>query len=150
MRWAVEQDYDDLAEIMFAAIHATPSPYSEAERAAWRTVSPSGEEWNNRLLEQAVIIAEVGPKPLGFMSLRNDGYIDLAFILAEARGQGLFRQLYAQLENKARKDGMSHLTTHASLSAEGPFLSVGFVITDFEAVIVGGQTLRRTAMEKHI
>jgi putative acetyltransferase len=49
MRWAEPQDYDALGQLMFEAIHSAPSPYSEAERNAWRVEPYAGPDWHVRL-----------------------------------------------------------------------------------------------------
>ena len=150
MRWAVEQDYDQLLQLMANAIEADPSPYTLEQRRAWRSRLLTGSSWNDRLRDQAVLLAEDADGPLGFMSLKPDGYIDLAYIRSKGRGRGLFRALYTQIENRAREDGLTLLSTHASLAAEGPFRSMGFSIGDWETVTINGENLRRAAMEKRL
>jgi len=133
---------------MFDAIHAEPSPYSAAERQAWQADPYSGPDWHARLAAQHVLIAQDAGEPVGFLTLRPGGYVDLGYILSRARGHGWFRKLYEGLEEKALELGETRLHTHASLAAEGPFKAVGFHVTEHETVALNGQTLRRAAMEK--
>jgi len=148
LRWATATDYDALGQLMFTAIHAPPSPYSEAERMAWRAEPYAGPDWHARLAEQHVLIAEDNGEAVGFLTLIPGGYVDLGYILPKARGRGWFRKLYETLEHKARELGELRLHTHASLAAEGPFKAVGFHVTERETVTLNGQSLRRAAMEK--
>lgn len=149
-RKAAPSDYDALGQLMFDAIHAEPSPYSLAERKAWRADPYSGSDWHQRLSDQTVFMAEDRDGPVGFLSLTPEGYVDLGYILPRGRGQGVFRSLYERLETDAKKTGLSRLSTHASLAAEGPFLAMGFDVTKRETVEIDRQSLRRSAMEKSL
>lgn len=148
MRWAEPRDYDVLGQLMFDAIHSAPSPYSEAERTAWRGEPYAGTDWHARLARQHVLIAEDDGVPVGFLTIEPGGYIDLGYILPVARGCGWFRKLFDRVEQKARTLGETRLHTHASLAAEGPFTAVGFALTEHEVIAQNGQSLRRAAMEK--
>lgn len=150
MRWADKTDYDRLGELMFEAIHAEPSPYSAAERRAWRSEPYAGSGWHERLSSQRVLIAEENGVPVGFLTLKPGGYVDLGYILPQARGRGWFRKLAERIETEARAMGETRLHTHASLAAEGPFKALGFIVTEREVVDLGGQSLRRSAMEKSL
>lgn len=135
---------------MFDAIHADPSPYSERERAAWRAVPYAGADWHKRLAQKYVLIAESGTRAVGFLTVEPGGYIDLGYILPDARGCGWFRKLFERIEAKAQDMEEARLHTHASLAAEGPFKAVGFQVTKREIVPLNGQSLRRAAMEKRL
>lgn len=148
LRWATHDDYDALGRLMFEAIHAEPSPYSAAERRAWRSEPYAGSDWTVRLSAQRVLIAEDTDGSVGFLTLRTDGYIDLGYILLRGRGHGWFRKLHDRLERQARTDGLERLFTHASLAAERPFVAMGYSVTEREAVELNGEQLRRVAMEK--
>lgn len=135
---------------MFDAIHATPSPYSEAERQAWRAEPYVGPDWHARLARKHVLIADNAKSPIGFITVETGGYIDLGFILPQARGCGWFRKLFEKIEQKACIMGETRLHTHASLAAIGPFLSVGMHVIERETIIQNGQSLQRAAMEKRL
>jgi putative acetyltransferase len=148
LRWAVATDSAALAQVMFRAIHEGPSPYSSAERVAWLPQAHGGAGWDARLAAQNVVLAESGAGVLGFLSLCEDGYVDLAFILPDARGRGLFRALHGRIETTARDAGLGRLYTHASLMAEPVFRSYGYGLVQREVVTRGDQVLRRALMEK--
>ncbi|MFZ5964953.1 GNAT family N-acetyltransferase [Thalassococcus sp. BH17M4-6] len=149
LRPAMPADFAALGQVMFDAIRTGPCPYSEAQRAAWCPEPPGGDGWDDRLAQQAlVMLVEDAAGPAGFMTLRGDGYIDLAFLLPRARGQGQFRQLFTAVEAKALDLGMAKLETHASLMAEAPFAKMGFAVVTREEVERAGQRLRRAQMRK--
>lgn len=148
IRRAQAQDADALGEVMFDAIHKGVSKYTEAQRAAWQSTPNSGAKWAERLAEQDVWLAEEAGTALAFLTLRTDGYVDMAFVRGEAQGRGLFRRLYQKLERSALDAGHRRLWTHASLMAQPAFLAVGFRVIRHESVARLGETLDRAEMEK--
>lgn len=135
---------------MFTAIREGPSPYTAAQRAAWMTKANSGPAWATRLSQSQVFVTEDDGQITGFMTVDASGYIDLAYILPIARGQGRFALLLTAIADYARAEDMAKLWTHASLMAEPAFASHGFVVTQREIVVRDGEELRRAAMSKSL
>ncbi len=150
VRKAVPTDYDAIADVMFDAVRNGRSAYSEPQRQAWQPDDSPGPEWSKRLDEQTVFVAEDLVQLLGFMSLASEGYIDLAFIRPLAQGTGLFRRLYSEVEDLARKTKQRRLWLHASLNAQTAFSTMGFIVTRRETVEIRGQFLERFEMEKQL
>lgn len=152
---ARRDDFSGLGEIMYKAVRQGSSPYTQTQRQAWMPRPRQGAEWNERLAAQYVLKAEADAAPrdealIGFMSLRPDGYVDFAYILPEARGQGLFRTLFAAIENEAVARGLEQLTTHASLMAQPAFKAVGFETAGKETVEIDSVKLDRFEMSKNL
>jgi putative acetyltransferase len=82
------------------------------------------------------------------VGLAAQGYIDFAFIRPEAQGSGLFRRLFAMIEELALAQNEPRLWTHASLMAEGAFAAVGFAVVEREVVEIDDEGLERAKMEK--
>lgn len=148
IRWGRPEDADPLGVVMYEAIHRGDSPYSADQRRAWLPQPQAGRPWSARLARQRVAVAEAEGRPVGFMTLGDDGAIDLAFLLPEYRHQGVFRMLMDWIEAAAREAGIDQLWTHASLMAEGPFQASGFVTDQIQHVDRGGQRLTRFRMHK--
>ena len=144
-RWGGARDASALADIMFEAIHDPRSPYRPEQRAAWCPAPPSGPEWQDKLDRQSAAVVDIDG-PVGFLTLAQGGYLDLAYLTPKAQGQGYLRVLHAMIKIRARILGWQTLSTHASLSAQGPFSSLGYKIVQHEEVIRRGQTLRRAEM----
>lgn len=144
------EDYDTLGLVMFEAIRTGPSPYSEAQRLAWLAAPPKGPDWQARLARQYVVVAQPKARLAGFMTLRPDGYLDLAYITPAARGAGLFRRLYAAIEMEAKAQGLGRIKSHASLMAQPGFATLGFHVIRHEVVERAGQQLARAEMEKRL
>jgi len=150
IRTAQTEDYDALGGVMFTAIRTGPSPYTDAQRRAWNPVPHQGTAWHAKLAAQHVVMGLTDTAPAGFMSLRPDGYLDLAYILPAARGTGLFRRLYTAIEAHAKRAGLGRIWVHASLMAHPPFAAMGFVVVQHEVVTKDGETLARAEMEKRL
>ena len=151
IRWADPDEHATvLAHLMFDAVREGDSPYSTAERQAWMPQVPDPIAFADRLRSQDVAVAERHNRPAGFASLTRSGYVDLFFILPAFRGQGVFRALYRMLEDRAVDRGMARMATHASLTAQPAFQSVGFLIIQHEIVDRAGQKLKRAEMEKYL
>lgn len=150
LNWATPTDYDALGDIVFDAVRNGPSKYTDAQRAAWVPERRGGEEWAARLEGQVIAIARDNSRFVGFMSLAPKGYIDFAFIRPEAQGTGLFRRLFAMIEERALAQNEPRLWVHASLMAEPAFAAVGFTVVAREVVPIGDQKLNRAIMDKRI
>lgn len=148
IRWATEADFDELGRVMFEAVHGVRSHYSEPQKKAWVREPRKGDDWNNRLTSQAIILQEDCGSIHGFMSLALNGYIDFAYIRPTAQGTGLFKKLYKRIEQKGLEDQLDRLWVHASLLAQPAFVAVGFRIIKKEQVELGGQAFDRFEMEK--
>lgn len=149
-RHAKSQDTPALADVFFRAVREGPSPYTQAQRAAWAPRRPDPVKYAARLAPLTVVLAEEVDVITGFMGLAAGGYIDLAFILPEWRGKGIFSTLYRQTEAAARHVGETRLWTHASLVAQPAFQAMGFVVMHHEEVACSVERLSRAKMEKHL
>jgi putative acetyltransferase len=150
IRWATPEDYAGLAEVMFDAVRNGPSRYSERQRERWVPAPREGAEWVGRLDRQEIALAQAPQRILGFMSLAPGGYVDFAYVRPEAQGSGLFRRLYAAIEQRAAEEGGPRLWVHASLMAQPAFAAVGFVVVEREQVSIGDETFERFVMEKRL
>lgn len=150
IRMATQADYDRLGEVMFHAVRDSNSPYTPEQRQAWVPEVRRGAEWAKRLTGQQIFLAEAEQKIIGFISLAESGYIDLAFVVPNYQGTGLFRELYDELEKRAKEQGEKRLWVHGSIMAQPAFAAMGFDTLAEELVEVKDQTLRRFKMQKLI
>lgn len=151
IRRAQQHEYDAIGRLVFDAIHSGASLYTPEQRRAWLPEPKAGPDWQKKLEEQAVWVGHSPEKGLiGVITLRPDGYVDLAFILADWQGRGLFGRLYAALEVHARDADLDRLWVHASLHAEPAFARYGFTRLRADPVDRAGETLMRFEMEKRL
>ncbi len=140
VRPAARRDLPRLYEVFFAAVRGADL-YTVPERHAWAPKRKPGPGWVKRLERQQVWVARDLSGPIGFISLRRDGYIDYAFILPRCQGRGLLRALMAPVLAQNLD-----LSTHASLHAQPAFAALGFETHHHERVHLRGQCLRRAYM----
>ncbi len=150
IRKAAISDASVLADVFYRAVREGPSPYSQAQRAAWMPRPPGREAFAERLAAKQVLLGEDRGAIIGFMTLETGGYIDLAYILPAYRGRGVFRALFSEIETLARQENEARLWVHASLMAQPAFQAVGFLVMHHETVERAGQILARAQMEKHL
>jgi putative acetyltransferase len=120
--------------------------YTAAQLVAWSPTDAFDPSEPDDLLQQVCLVAEQDGRIAGFMSLWPDGYLDMAFVLPEARGTGVADALYAALLDHARAEGINRLTVHASHLARRFFLKRGWQVDAAEDYPLRGQTLERFAM----
>ena len=121
--------------------------YDAAQRAAWAPSSEPDQNVADKLLDQKCWVA-VGAKDeiVGFMSLRADGYLDMAFVLPEYKGRGAADALYQELISAARDAGHGRLTVHASHQGCRFFTKHGWQVDGTENYPSRGQEFLRFCM----
>lgn len=97
-----------------AIMEGTGSCLTEAERAAWAGSPEPDLSEPDKLVGQWCWIAEEDGRATGFMSLCQDGLLDMAFVIPEVMGRGTAAALYDTLLAKARAEGLNRLTVLAS------------------------------------
>ena len=152
IRCGAQQDWAALAEVFHRAVHEGAGLYTPAQRLAWSPASRAGADWSLRMSRQSVMLAETETAgPVGFLTSELNGYFDCAYILPAYQGRGLFRQLYAPLEDEQRTHNLKRLHVHASLHARPAFAAMGFTIVRPETVKMDGDIwLPRFSMEKQL
>jgi putative acetyltransferase len=95
------------------------------------------------------VVAEWDDKLVGFAHRIRD-YINMVFVHPEASRVGIATLLYQHLEDGARIEGITELTTHASLTAHDFFAYMGFASEGQEQADRDGITLTLHAMRKSL
>ena len=143
-----DEDAGATARIFCDAVHqGAARHYDEAQRRAWAPGIPDLPAWRDRLGAQAVFVAERQHSVVGFMTLRPDGCIDLAFVAPDAMGTGVARQLYDAILREAARQRMPTLHTHASHLARPFFERQGWTMVREQTVQRDGVSLTNFFME---
>lgn len=146
-----DRDAEATARIYFDAVRiGARDYYDEAQRQAWASSVPDTLPWRARLRSQASFVAERDGAIVGFMTLKPDGCIDLAFVAPEAMGTGVARQLYERLLAEAAAMGLRRLHTEASHLARPFFQRQGWSVVKQQTVERDGVALTNFVMEKHL
>jgi putative acetyltransferase len=140
-----------LAAIFVAAIEElTADDYSEAQREAWASAADDEEQFGKRLGSELTLIATLQNSPVGFASLKGADHIDMLYVHPSAAGQGVASMLCDALEKLAGGRGAKSLTVDASDNAEGFFTKRGYVAKQRNTVMVNGEWLANTTMQKFL
>lgn len=143
-------DLHELHEIFYQSVHTLGADYySEAQCAAWAPADLDTYYWSMRLKQVKTTFAVIGTKKVGFISYRNDGYIDFLYILPEYARKGIAQELYdfAEVELLS-KLLVSKLSADASYLAKPFFEKNGFRIIRKNTVKLRGEELINFSMEK--
>lgn len=137
--------------VFYAAVHrGAAEAYSAEERAAWAPSPEPPPKWEAPLLSGTTLIAERRGQTVGFMTLGDDGYLDLAYVAPKQIGRGVGSALLQAIEGGARNAGLALLSTEASLVARPFFARHGWRETARQSVIRRGVALTNFRMEKDI
>ncbi|MGR3541933.1 MAG: GNAT family N-acetyltransferase [Hasllibacter sp.] len=106
--------------IMHDAIRFGTAPhYDNAQRVAWAGPSQPPAGWNDRLADHVTLIADdvtaEADVPVGFGTMRRDGYLDLLFVRPEAMRRGIGGTLLDALEEGVADARPPRFTTRASV-----------------------------------
>ncbi len=144
-------DADQLGIVFFNAVRTGAAGFYDArQRRAWASRVPSGPSWHSRLAAQQTLVARNFERPVGFMTLADDGYIDLAFVDPAYQRQGIGGLLYAQIEALAREAQIERLYSEASHLVRGLFEQQGWTVIKEQQIERVGVKLTNFVMEKRL
>jgi len=151
LRRGERSDIAAMTRVFYRAVREGAGPeYSTEQRAAWAPAPPEVEAWDKRLTPQTVFVAELDGAVIGFMSVKPDGYIDLAFVDPKHIGHGVAQLLYDQLEAHARKAGIQRLYSDASARARILFERQGWTVEAAQKPMIRGVELHNYRMSKSL
>ncbi|WP_167556130.1 GNAT family N-acetyltransferase [Priestia flexa] len=85
--------------------------------------------WINRLEQDVTFVATIQTYIVGFITMKNDGLIDLLYVHKNFQRQGVATALLKAVEERAYTLGLTALQTEASSITAEPFFEVrGFHI----------------------
>jgi putative acetyltransferase len=143
-------DVSALAEIFQASVEElTGEDYSPGQQEAWASRAED-ESFGKRLAQGLTLIATMEGSPIGFISLKDNEWIDLLYVHPAMAGQGIGSLLYDAIEKLAGARGAKRLMVDASDNALPFFEKRGFEPQRRNTVTVGDEWLSNTTMEKRL
>jgi len=150
-RIAKEEDLIDIKELFVQSIIGSCSnEYNTRQMEAWTSSIKNHQKWLTRIRDQYFLLAFYKERLAGICSLLNLNYLDLLFVHPEFQGQGIAKQLYSKIENKALNLGKSKIKLHSSLSAENFFKKMGFKNIEKRFTLRDGEKLIYFIMVKDL
>jgi putative acetyltransferase len=149
LRPFLAEDTPLLAAIFTASIEQlTGDDYSSAQQEAWAAIADEEEEFGNRLASELTLVATLQNSPVGFAALKGGDHIDMLYVHPGVAGQGVGAMLCDALEKLAGSRGAKSLNVEASDNAQGFFAHRGYIAKQRNSVIVNGEWLANTTMQK--
>lgn len=147
-RIAQKVDVFEMMHLFMETINSIDNIYYSAEqRRVWAKAGNNHGRWEEKVSRQHVVVAESGGRILGFGSLEGD-YIDILYVRKYHQGLGIASNIYAILEEEAKKSGVVALSADVSHSARMFFERRGFVEVGINSFIMDGVELSNTRMRK--
>ena len=147
----------DLAELQMLFLDSITeickADYSDDQIEAWTSDTKSNKDrqrWVDILTKQFVLVAQINNEIVGFVTLDNGNYIDLLYVHKNHQREGIAEGLYKNIENEARRQNQSFLTSNVSKTARPFFEKVGFEVTKKQTVLRQNVELTNYKMEKKI
>jgi putative acetyltransferase len=138
-----------LAAIFSASVmELTGDDYSEAQQEAWAATAENEEAFGNKLAGELTLIATLQNAPVGFASLKGNDHIDMLYVHPSVAGQGVGAMLCDALEKLAGARGANSISVDTSDTALDFFRKRGYVAKQRNTVIVNGEWLANTTMQK--
>ncbi len=150
IRRFVVDDAPRVCEIFYRSVREIACAlYSREQIEAWAPTVPDSDRWLPNLLEYKTFVATNDEGIVSaWISMTDEGYIDMLFCLPEAVGKGFAARLYATVEREAIVTGIQRLTAHASLLAQPFFAKHGWIVEKHEHHVRNGVALPRAEMSK--
>jgi putative acetyltransferase len=120
--------------------------YTQEQRDAWAPDTEMPDDWPQMFENHVTWVATRWGRVRGFMSMGDDGHVDLAYVSPDRTGQGIGLALCRKLETEARNRNLPFMTTEASLVAKPFFERLGWQVEARQSVIRKGVILTNFRM----
>jgi putative acetyltransferase len=145
------QDLTELQLLFVETIkNVCKTDYNSEQLEVWTYGVKNKELWNEIMINQLVLVAQIENKIVGFISLDKGNYIDLLYVHKDYQGQGIARKLYTNIENIAIQQGQTELKSDVSKTAKLFFEKAGFELINEQIVMRQGVELANFKMTKNI
>src|SRR6202012_2997623 len=122
----------------------------EAQQHARTRAAYDDEQFGRRIADELALFETLRNSPVGFASLKGKDHIDMLYVHPGAAGQGVAAMLCDALEKLAAGRGATSLTVDASDNSLMFFAKRGYVAKQRNSVIVNGEWLTNTTMQKNL
>jgi putative acetyltransferase len=130
---------EDLAELQLLFVETIKSvcktDYNSEQIEVWTNSIKNKKRWNEIMINQFVLVAQIENRIVGFTSLDKGNYIDLLYVHRDYQEQGIARKLYTNIEELAKQQGQIELKSDVSKTAKPFFEKVGFKVLNEQIVV---------------
>lgn len=147
-----EYHSEDCAEIMqlfYDTIHSVnAADYNQNQLDAWAPKEIDLAYWDNRLLHDHAVVAEMDGVIVGIGTLKSAGYFDLLYVHKDYQRFGVATLIADEIERYFRDEGITTVTTDSSITAKPFFENRGYAVLKKQSVETRGQFLINFKMQK--
>ncbi|MBN2479093.1 MAG: GNAT family N-acetyltransferase [Parachlamydiales bacterium] len=141
------KDSSQIANLFYETVHSVnKKDYSEKQLNAWAPKKKN--DWEKLLQNLICYVAEENSQIIGFISLREDGYLDHLFIHKNHQRKKIAESLYKIIEKEAKNLNLKRIFTQSSITALPFFEKMGFKILKSQEKLHRGVILKNFIMEK--
>lgn len=140
-------DCTELAKLFYDTVHSVNAKdYTKEQLDVWATGNVDITAWDKTFSSHYTLVAVDGDKVIGFGDIDCTGYLDHLYVHKDYQNQGIATALCNSLESHFN---VSHITTHASITAKPFFVKRGYRVVKEQQVERSGVKLTNYVMEKY-
>ena len=141
----------ELKKVYFDSIQSIDEKiYSKEQKSAWSSQVWKNNDFDKCLKEGKGWFFSDNEQTIAFAIRYPDNHISLLYCRGNSQRRGLGTLLINQLESEALKEGISKITTDASLISYGLFLKQKWKILEKEKILINHVSFERYKMIKYI
>ncbi len=140
-----------LAELLYSSVHRLcAEAYTPEELEAWAPENMDPRKLSRSLLMNAAWVMEDMGRPVGFICIERDGYINRLFTHPDNVCSGVATALLNTALDWAKKRGLKRIFLSSSRVGYGFYLKNGFHVCGVERVERRGVVFENKVMERFI
>ena len=149
LKQITENDQLDLKKIYFDSIISIDEQiYTLEQKRAWASQAWDNKYFNLSLKEGKGWLVNESEKIIAFASRYPNNRISLLYCRGDSQRKGYGTKLLQKIENEAIKEGLTYLTTEASLISYNLFLKNNWEIIRKENIMIKNIIFERYKMVK--
>ncbi len=142
-------DCPALVEITYDAVAAISTDlYDDVQKRAWLPESPDLPAFEARFERAPPWVCVVADKPCGYLTLENDGHVDMLYVSPGGQGKGYAKALLEHALGEAKRLG--RVFVEASHAARPFFERHGFQVVRENRIERSGAALSNWIMERRL
>ena len=144
-----EQEF--IWNIFYNTIHnINTQDYSIEQVEAWAPIDLDESVWANKIIQINPYVVVIDSKIVAYADLQESGYIDHFYCHHEYQRRGIGSFLYSHIEQVAKSQNISALSSDVSITAKPFFESKGFIVIKKQFLIMRGHKLAYFKMTKKL
>lgn len=150
IRKLTSSDIEPCIQLFHDTVHAVNSKdYTPEQLNIWapKSVNPNDPQWRS-LLKNISLVAELNNVLVGFIDMSHAGYLDRLYVHKDHQHAGVATALLLELEQQAKNQCITEITTEASITAKPFFEKMGFQICHKQQKIFNGINFTNYVMKK--